>query len=136
MNKAVFTAAIIQRHGWKQDVSFVGHENTVEVTVSRLLSPSFLNGAIEELRFDALLRSGLQPKNLPSTWRKDQPSEDVVDGRSRIGRPQHLRLAEQPAGSSRRYQGGFRWSNLRSYLVNSALPSKPRLFYAPVDVLR
>ncbi|KAL7412023.1 WD40-repeat-containing domain protein [Mrakia frigida] len=32
MNHAVFTAAIIQRHEWKQDISFVGHENTVEVT--------------------------------------------------------------------------------------------------------
>jgi hypothetical protein len=43
MNHAVFTAAIIQRHEWKQDISFVGHENTVEVTVrlSLLLYLSF-----------------------------------------------------------------------------------------------
>lgn len=40
MNKAVFTAAIIQRHGWKQDVSFVGHENTVEVTVRQISRPN------------------------------------------------------------------------------------------------
>lgn len=33
MNKAVFTAALIERAGYKQDVSFVGHSDTVEVTV-------------------------------------------------------------------------------------------------------
>jgi protein HIRA/HIR1 len=36
MNKAVFTAALIERAGYKQDVSFVGHSDTVEVTVRAL----------------------------------------------------------------------------------------------------
>lgn len=45
MNLAVFTAAILQRRSettgeWKQSVSFIGHENTVQVTVSRQTTAS------------------------------------------------------------------------------------------------
>lgn len=34
MNGPVFVAAVIDREGWASDISFVGHENTIQVAVS------------------------------------------------------------------------------------------------------
>jgi hypothetical protein len=34
MNGPIFVAQVIERHAWNSDISFVGHENTVEVAVS------------------------------------------------------------------------------------------------------
>lgn len=31
MNGPVFVAAVIEREGWQSDISFVGHENTIQV---------------------------------------------------------------------------------------------------------
>lgn len=36
MNGPVFVAAVIDREGWASDISFVGHENTIQVAVSIL----------------------------------------------------------------------------------------------------
>lgn len=36
MNGPVFVAAVIDREGWASDISFVGHENTIQVAVSSL----------------------------------------------------------------------------------------------------
>lgn len=38
MNGPVFVAAVIDREGWASDISFVGHENTIQVAVSILNS--------------------------------------------------------------------------------------------------
>jgi hypothetical protein len=34
MNGPVFVAAVIDRDEWESDISFVGHENTIQVAVS------------------------------------------------------------------------------------------------------
>lgn len=34
MNGPVFVAAVIEREGWRADISFVGHANTIQVAVS------------------------------------------------------------------------------------------------------
>jgi protein HIRA/HIR1 len=31
MNGPVFVAAVIEREGWQSEISFVGHENTIQV---------------------------------------------------------------------------------------------------------
>lgn len=36
MNGPVFVAAVIEREGWRDVISFVGHENTIQVAVSQL----------------------------------------------------------------------------------------------------
>jgi protein HIRA/HIR1 len=37
MNGPVFVAAVIEREEWEADISFVGHQNTIQVAVSSVL---------------------------------------------------------------------------------------------------
>lgn len=56
MNGPVFVAAVIERAGWSSEISFVGHENTIQVAVR--------SDSVRELVSDCNVRaclSGIQP---------------------------------------------------------------------------
>ncbi|CED85461.1 Histone transcription regulator HIRA, WD repeat superfamily [Phaffia rhodozyma] len=77
MNRAVFTAAVIQRHGWKQDICFVGHENTVEVTAfnPRVFIPK--GEKLTRNRTSCMVALGSDDRSI-SIWKNNEPSPLLV----------------------------------------------------------
>jgi len=73
MNGPIFVGAVIERQGFTSDISFVGHENTIQVAVcqaTRLRRTSFTYALVD------LLVIGIQPTRLFPLG----PEEGQVDG--------------------------------------------------------
>lgn len=107
MNKAVFTAALIERAHYKQDVSFVGHVDSIEVAVRNSFAYGLSLRSRKHARLTRFFRSsGFQPLR-PAPRLQAISKERHDDPRARVGRPVPVHLVQQVAQAARRHQGNF-----------------------------
>lgn len=119
MNGPVFVAAVIERDDWKADISFVGHENTIQIAVS----------IFPNCRTLRLTDPGFQPTSFLPTWCPARQTERFVHGRFGCGRLFDIDLAEHtacPTGGPQRY--------LRPSAAGSLLVGPWSILGAPPDV--
>lgn len=77
MNGPIFVGAVIERHAWNSDISFVGHENTIQVAAFNPLL-LFPEGEVKEASNASTMVALGSDDNSISIWRNTRSVPALV----------------------------------------------------------